>query len=178
MSLHVCLDREGLLTCCMLCCAGLPCPHLICPAGCLRRENPGQYQNISVLRHNAMKYLPNFFRKGQLTKLFFLFPVSDSLSQANLLGAAVAQHAGRLTRLLPCPLAVPRRLRNTVSTYQGTLLWSVCVAALQLNRLLGCACWPFSLPCHSRPSPYHSHTNRTLTSRWPTTGGASSSPPC
>lgn len=44
--------------------------------GCLRRENPGQYQNISVMRHNAMKYLPNFFRKGQLTKLFFLFPVS------------------------------------------------------------------------------------------------------
>jgi tRNA (guanine-N7-)-methyltransferase len=41
----------------------------------LRLENPGQYQNISVMRHNAMKYLPNFFRKGQLTKLFFLFPV-------------------------------------------------------------------------------------------------------
>lgn len=52
----------------MLCCCLL--------AGCLRRENPGQYHNISVLRHNAMKYLPNFFRKGQLTKLFFLFPVS------------------------------------------------------------------------------------------------------
>lgn len=23
-----------------------------------------------------MKYLPNYFRKGQLTKMFFLFPVS------------------------------------------------------------------------------------------------------
>lgn len=32
------------------------------------------YQNISVLKINAMKYLPNFFAKGQLTKLFFCFP--------------------------------------------------------------------------------------------------------
>eukprot|EP00879_Flechtneria_rotunda_P032247 GHRR01035420.1.p1 GENE.GHRR01035420.1~~GHRR01035420.1.p1 ORF type:complete len:177 (+),score=48.18 GHRR01035420.1:36-566(+) len=41
---------------------------------CLRREHPGQYQNISVLRTNGMKCLPNYFRKGQLEKLFFLFP--------------------------------------------------------------------------------------------------------
>ncbi|XP_046840668.1 tRNA (guanine-N(7)-)-methyltransferase-like isoform X2 [Xenia sp. Carnegie-2017] len=40
----------------------------------LRKENPGQYQNINVLRGNAMKYLPNYFNKGQLKKLFFLFP--------------------------------------------------------------------------------------------------------
>lgn len=40
----------------------------------LRREHPGQYENISCIRTNSMKYLPNFFRKGQLTKLFFLFP--------------------------------------------------------------------------------------------------------
>ncbi|XP_065175217.1 tRNA (guanine-N(7)-)-methyltransferase-like [Sycon ciliatum] len=32
------------------------------------------YQNSAVLRHNAMKYLPNFFVKGQLSKMFFLFP--------------------------------------------------------------------------------------------------------
>ncbi|KNC78381.1 tRNA (guanine-N(7)-)-methyltransferase [Sphaeroforma arctica JP610] len=32
------------------------------------------YQNVSVIRHNAMKYLPNFFEKGQLSKMFFLFP--------------------------------------------------------------------------------------------------------
>eukprot|EP01104_Vermistella_antarctica_P000681 TRINITY_DN10815_c0_g1_i1.p1 TRINITY_DN10815_c0_g1~~TRINITY_DN10815_c0_g1_i1.p1 ORF type:complete len:336 (-),score=67.13 TRINITY_DN10815_c0_g1_i1:10-1017(-) len=30
--------------------------------------------NVAVLQTNAMKYLPNFFVKGQLTKLFFLFP--------------------------------------------------------------------------------------------------------
>lgn len=40
----------------------------------LRLENPGQYTNIACLRSNAMKYLPNFFHKGQLEKMFFLFP--------------------------------------------------------------------------------------------------------
>ncbi|WFD29212.1 tRNA (guanine(46)-N(7))-methyltransferase [Malassezia sp. CBS 17886] len=34
----------------------------------------GGYQNISVIRTNAMKFLPNFFEKGQLSKIFFLFP--------------------------------------------------------------------------------------------------------
>lgn len=40
----------------------------------LRKANPGQYQNIHVIRTNAMKYLPNYFHKGQLKKMFFLFP--------------------------------------------------------------------------------------------------------
>ena len=40
----------------------------------LREQNPGEYGNVSVLRSNAMKYLPNFFEKGQLEKMFFLFP--------------------------------------------------------------------------------------------------------
>ncbi|OTF83637.1 tRNA (guanine-N(7)-)-methyltransferase-like protein, partial [Euroglyphus maynei] len=40
----------------------------------LRAQNPGQYENISCIRSNAMKYLPNFFRKSQLSKIFFLFP--------------------------------------------------------------------------------------------------------
>jgi len=39
-----------------------------------RNENPGNYQNISVLNTNAMKFLPNFFFKAQLKKIFFLFP--------------------------------------------------------------------------------------------------------
>ncbi|KAJ3394424.1 tRNA (guanine-N(7)-)-methyltransferase (tRNA(m7G46)-methyltransferase) [Entophlyctis sp. JEL0112] len=34
----------------------------------------GSHQNISVMRMNAMKFLPNFFDKGQIEKLFFLFP--------------------------------------------------------------------------------------------------------
>lgn len=40
----------------------------------LRTTSPGQYQNISVVRTNSMKYIPNYFEKGQLTKMFFLFP--------------------------------------------------------------------------------------------------------
>nr|XP_033795856.1 tRNA (guanine-N(7)-)-methyltransferase isoform X1 [Geotrypetes seraphini] len=40
----------------------------------LRESNPNHYQNIACIRSNAMKYLPNFFRKGQLKKMFFLFP--------------------------------------------------------------------------------------------------------
>ncbi|KMT11852.1 hypothetical protein BVRB_5g105480 [Beta vulgaris subsp. vulgaris] len=40
----------------------------------LRKTNPGQYQNISVVRTNSMKYIPNYFEKGQLSKMFFLFP--------------------------------------------------------------------------------------------------------
>lgn len=40
----------------------------------LRESDPGKYQNIACIRGNAMKYLPNFFTKGQLSKMFFLFP--------------------------------------------------------------------------------------------------------
>eukprot|EP00126_Sphaerothecum_destruens_P005985 Sdes_comp19153_c0_seq1m9913 len=40
----------------------------------LRKSFPGSYQNVSVIRTNAMKYLPNFFEKGQIKKMFFLFP--------------------------------------------------------------------------------------------------------
>ncbi|WWC85224.1 tRNA (guanine-N(7)-)-methyltransferase [Kwoniella dendrophila CBS 6074] len=34
----------------------------------------GQYENVSVIRANAMKHIANFFEKGQLSKIFFLFP--------------------------------------------------------------------------------------------------------
>ncbi len=40
----------------------------------LQHNHPGMYTNVAVLRTNAMKYLPNFFQKGQLQKIFFLFP--------------------------------------------------------------------------------------------------------
>ncbi|KAG5339290.1 hypothetical protein C0989_004898 [Termitomyces sp. Mn162] len=32
------------------------------------------YQNISIVRANAMKFLPNYFAKHSLSSLFFLFP--------------------------------------------------------------------------------------------------------
>jgi len=35
---------------------------------------PGPYQNVSVVRANAMKFLPNYFPKHSLSSLFFLFP--------------------------------------------------------------------------------------------------------
>lgn len=40
----------------------------------LRHLHPDQYRNIACLRTNAMKYLPNFFVKHQLSKIFFLYP--------------------------------------------------------------------------------------------------------
>lgn len=39
-----------------------------------RKDHPNLYQNCSVLRTNAMKYLPNFFRKSSIEKIFFCFP--------------------------------------------------------------------------------------------------------
>lgn len=40
----------------------------------LRELHPAKYDNIACLRTNAMKYLPNLFQKGQLSKMFFLYP--------------------------------------------------------------------------------------------------------
>jgi len=40
----------------------------------LRVKHPGRYGNVACVRTNAMKYLPNYFVKGQLAKMFFLFP--------------------------------------------------------------------------------------------------------
>jgi tRNA (guanine-N7-)-methyltransferase len=34
----------------------------------------GGYKNVAVMRANSMKHMTNFFAKGQLSKLFFLFP--------------------------------------------------------------------------------------------------------
>ena len=40
----------------------------------LRQEEPGVYQNAACLRTNCMRYLPNFFEKAQITKIFICFP--------------------------------------------------------------------------------------------------------
>ncbi|KAL8811177.1 MAG: hypothetical protein Q9200_002013 [Gallowayella weberi] len=39
-----------------------------------QNANSGLYQNIACLRANTMKFLPNFFKKAQLTKIFLCFP--------------------------------------------------------------------------------------------------------
>ncbi|KAF2145714.1 uncharacterized protein K452DRAFT_220817 [Aplosporella prunicola CBS 121167] len=45
-------------------------------ARALRNQNAssGLYQNVACLRANSMKFLPNFFVKGQLSKIFLCFP--------------------------------------------------------------------------------------------------------
>ncbi|XP_060868007.1 tRNA (guanine-N(7)-)-methyltransferase [Metopolophium dirhodum] len=40
----------------------------------LRANQPNCYNNIACIRTNAIKYLPNFFKKGQIKKMFFLYP--------------------------------------------------------------------------------------------------------
>ncbi|KHJ86861.1 putative methyltransferase [Oesophagostomum dentatum] len=40
----------------------------------LRSAETNGYRNVACLRSNAMKYLPNYFYKHQLSKMFFLFP--------------------------------------------------------------------------------------------------------
>ncbi|OAA51657.1 tRNA (guanine-N-7) methyltransferase [Metarhizium rileyi] len=41
----------------------------------LREQNEGKlYQNAACIRANTMKFLPNFFKKAQLSKIFICFP--------------------------------------------------------------------------------------------------------
>lgn len=41
----------------------------------LRKQNEGgPYQNAACIRANSMKFLPNFFKKDQLSKIFICFP--------------------------------------------------------------------------------------------------------
>eukprot|EP01026_Neomeris_dumetosa_P060864 TRINITY_DN5742_c0_g1_i1.p1 TRINITY_DN5742_c0_g1~~TRINITY_DN5742_c0_g1_i1.p1 ORF type:complete len:257 (+),score=22.07 TRINITY_DN5742_c0_g1_i1:94-864(+) len=40
----------------------------------LRQEEEGKYNNVSVVRTNSMKFLINYFQKGQLSRMFFLYP--------------------------------------------------------------------------------------------------------
>lgn len=40
----------------------------------LRKKEPGQYRNASCIRTNTMKHLVQYFEKGQLEKMLFLFP--------------------------------------------------------------------------------------------------------
>jgi tRNA (guanine-N7-)-methyltransferase len=42
----------------------------------LRVQNAttNNYQNVSCIRANTMKFLPNFFQKAQLSKIFLCFP--------------------------------------------------------------------------------------------------------
>jgi len=50
------------------------CEYVRLKIEALRGEFQGSYQNAACLRTNCMRYMPNFFRKGQLDKIFFCFP--------------------------------------------------------------------------------------------------------
>jgi tRNA (guanine-N7-)-methyltransferase len=39
-----------------------------------QNESTGLYQNAACVRANTMKFLPNFFKKHQLSKIFLCFP--------------------------------------------------------------------------------------------------------
>jgi tRNA (guanine-N7-)-methyltransferase len=39
----------------------------------LRAQYPTRYNNVACIRSNAMKYLPNFFQKGQVCLVFLFF---------------------------------------------------------------------------------------------------------
>ena len=39
-----------------------------------QHADTGAYQNVSCIRANTMKFLPNFFTKAQLSKIFLCFP--------------------------------------------------------------------------------------------------------
>lgn len=44
----------------------------------LRKLHPGSYNNIACIRGNAMKYIPNFFNKGQVRS--FILEIVEALS--------------------------------------------------------------------------------------------------
>ncbi|KAJ1430837.1 putative methyltransferase-domain-containing protein, partial [Ochromonadaceae sp. CCMP2298] len=50
------------------------CEYVRLRVDALRNEHTGQFQNASCLRTNCMRYLPNFFRKQQMEKIFICFP--------------------------------------------------------------------------------------------------------
>ncbi|KAG7668324.1 hypothetical protein KSW81_002216 [Nannochloris sp. 'desiccata'] len=40
----------------------------------LRKKEPGKFRNATCIRTNTMKHITNYFKKGSLEKMFFLFP--------------------------------------------------------------------------------------------------------
>jgi len=54
--------------------SSVPPPQPSADPGTTSAIAPGGYQNVSIVRANAMKFLPNYFSKHSLSALFFLFP--------------------------------------------------------------------------------------------------------
>lgn len=45
------------------------CEYVRLRIDAFRSENPGKYDNASCIRTNCMRYLPNYFYRGQLEKI-------------------------------------------------------------------------------------------------------------
>lgn len=61
----------------------------------------GEYQNIACTRANAMKFLPNFFSKHQLEKVFFCFPDPQFKARkhkARIISATLASEYAYVTK--------------------------------------------------------------------------------
>ena len=143
----------------------------------MRKQHPGSYTNITALRTNAMRYLPYFFAKGQLTKLFFLFPVGQGFCvqcSQSCVNSAFFKAPMTALRAALFPAAVshaPVSCASRAGTYKRCS-----PASVQAKRAVlvseGRAVL-LSLK-QSKPVP----CCRTPTSRRPITGVASSRPPC
>lgn len=124
----------------------------------LRKEHTEQgdtaaYQNVSVVRANTMKYLCNFFNKGQLEKLLFLFPDPHFKAANHRYRPRTTCRPIRTKRMLPGParaLEPSRRMphilsRNTMPIQQlESCLDALCESLLSdrfLWTLLGWMCF-------------------------------------
>ncbi|KAF8468847.1 putative methyltransferase-domain-containing protein [Kalaharituber pfeilii] len=86
----------------------------------LRKQNAkkGLYQNISVIRANAMKFLPNFFEKHQLSKMFFCFPdphFKARKHKARIVSATLASEYAYVLR--------PGGIAYTITDVEDLHLW-------------------------------------------------------
>lgn len=81
---------------------------------------PGPYQNISALRTNTMKFLPNYFRQGQLSKIFICFPdphFKQRKHKARIISAQLNAEYAYVTR--------PGGLLYTITDVEELHLWMV-----------------------------------------------------
>ncbi|CAH7683664.1 putative methyltransferase-domain-containing protein [Phakopsora pachyrhizi] len=80
----------------------------------------GGFENVSVIRANAMKFLPNFFRKHQLKKMFFLFPdphFKARKHKARIISPTLLAEYGYVLR--------PEGILYTITDVEDLHLWMV-----------------------------------------------------
>uniref|UniRef100_A0A8C3UQ27 tRNA (guanine-N(7)-)-methyltransferase n=1 Tax=Catharus ustulatus TaxID=91951 RepID=A0A8C3UQ27_CATUS len=105
----------------------------------LRAAQPGRFGNVACVRGNAMKHLPHFFRRAQLSKLFFLFPdphFKRTKHKWRIISPAMLAEYGFVL-----PFGVSLILRSP---------WAWCTqGGLGVTVFLGCLVHTGDLECHS-----------------------------